>query len=50
MLGSSGVSCRNSEYEREVVRSVEEEKKRKKMEAMAEDLFNSEKVSFLLFS
>lgn len=33
----------NSEYEKEVVRSMEEEKKRKKMEAMAEELFNTEK-------
>ncbi|KAL8166702.1 hypothetical protein V2J09_008201 [Rumex salicifolius] len=33
----------NSEYEKEVVRSVEEEKKRKKMEAMSEELFNHEK-------
>lgn len=43
------LDCRESDYNNEeVVESIKEEKKRKQMEARAEDLFNDEKVHMLL--
>lgn len=41
------VFCRESDYEsNKSIEYMREEKKRKQMEAVAEDLFNNEKVSF----
>lgn len=40
------LNARESNYEtEEMVESVKEEKKRKQLEAIAEDLFNNERVS-----
>ena len=37
----------DSDYDKEISEYVKEEKKRKQMEAVAEDLFNTEKVNYL---
>ena len=36
----------DSDYDKEISEYVKEEKKRKQMEAVAEDLFNTEKVNY----